>query len=154
MERIDLVFGELCPEQALAFLPHIPGVYCVFRGIQTEDRQYEVRELLYIGQGNDLRNHILLHEKWPDWRGHASFDEQIILTMARADDPYARERAEAALIHAYRPPLNTDYVERFPFPRTILMLAGPVTQLAGVYVVRDVVEDAFAQLAASQIQRR
>ena len=60
--------------------------------------------------------------------------EELCVTRAevRSAD---RERVEAALIYHHNPPCNTEYVDYFPFDKTIVTTSGSAAKLSETFTV-------------------
>jgi hypothetical protein len=94
----------------------------------SEGNTVSLRRIIYVGEADNVNDRVKKHEKWPEWRRYCGAVNQICFSCAeipKAD----RQRTEAALIFRHKPPVNTDYVDRFPFDQTTIILSGRVDLL-------------------------
>ena len=88
-------------------LPSHSGVYFVYKCIQNPDRTLSIRQLLYIGESENVNMRIANHEKLGDWRHCLKPKEELCFSTCPIDSS-DRERIEAAYIFKHQPPCNTD----------------------------------------------
>jgi hypothetical protein len=102
------------------------GIYAVYRGKQTRPSYCELRELLYIGESEELSERLdENHEHYFDWLTHLEDDEVLYFAITNVDS-VDRERAEAALIyhHQQRLPCNSKGKKSFSYPETYISISG------------------------------
>lgn len=104
-------------------LPHYAGLYSVYTGIyNTETDEVMLRELIYIGEAEDIYARHHPHNK------QAEFDAELrrgeILIYATAHHAEDRVRIQDALIYRVQPKLNTQATKSFNHPDTIINVKG------------------------------
>ena len=115
-------------------IPAASGIYCVYAGsYNPSSNTVSLRELVYIGESENVRDRIAGHEKWARWRRHLLAGEEIWFNCALIRD--GRERAEAAMISKHKPPENTEYVDSFPYDTTTVYTTGRNALLRAVFTV-------------------
>jgi hypothetical protein len=94
------------------------GIYCVYRGIHDSfDNTVSLKELIYIGESQNVKERIQNHEKIEDWKELLEPEEVIFYSCAPIDSA-SRIRVEAAMIYEHKPIVNDEYKSNFPFPPT------------------------------------
>ena len=133
--QIDLEFDGYWRESAISGLPEASGVYCVYTCIfNKEEKNVTLKKLIYIGESENVNNRVKNHEKWDEWESYLNSGEQLCFSYAEIDG-YYRERAEAAMIFHHDPPVNTEYVDYFPFDRTRITTKGKTAFLSKDFTV-------------------
>lgn len=113
------------------FLWAKPGIYCVYRGVYNQNNDtVSLRELLYIGQSQNVKERHGNHENINEWRQKLRPGEELQYSMAILSVD-ALERCEAALIYKNKPPCNHTGVESFSYPPTLLEIKGRTAFLEG-----------------------
>lgn len=139
-KTISLEFDGYWRDEKSEYIPNDPGIYLVYAC--TFDQQagtVSLRELMYIGEAAMARDRIQGHEKRPDWKKRLRSGEQLCFAFAPVTNP-DRERAEAAVIHYHKPPVNTEYTDSFPFDDTTVKSAGRCRKIATPITVRRTVK--------------
>lgn len=124
MKTITLNFRGYWIEATKGSIPKKSGVYCVYAGTYNHAKgNVSLRELIYVGESEDVRTRLENHERQEDWEKLLRAGETLCYSMAEmvSDD---RVRAEAAVIHRHKPPCNREYVSRFPFATTTIKTSG------------------------------
>lgn len=113
------------------FLDSISGIYCVFRGAYVSSNDTViVKELLYVGQSENVKYRHVNHENKEEWQSHLLPGEELLYSMA----PLAKEelvRCEAALIYKNKPVCNHTGKDTFAFSPTLVEVKGRVCYLQG-----------------------
>lgn len=136
MREIVLEFKGYWTDESIKFLPEQPGIYCVYRAARaTDGRRVILKELLYIGESDNVRERVTTHELRGAWREHLKTAE--ILCYSYSPVLYDRNRAEAALIHQHKPPENTDFLYDFPYEDTAVFLTGKTLLLLDCFAVLE-----------------
>jgi hypothetical protein len=107
-------------------------VFATVSGVKTVD----IKRLLYIGEGADIRDRVTNHEKWQEWQGKLKTGEVLCFNAAPISPAADRERAEAAMINHHKPPCNTEYVNNFPFDETTITTSGKNGLLTAKFTVK------------------
>ena len=116
-------------------LPSLSGVYCVYVCVDHPDtKEVQLTELIYIGETNDIRASIAIHEKHPLWKTHGNPGTDICYSYALVD-PQDRERCAAALIFQHQPRDNQEYRLAFPFGDTSISLLGQIRHLTPNFTI-------------------
>lgn len=123
MTTYDLTFDGYWRDEKRGGIPAQSGVYCVYACVhnRTEDT-VSLKKLIYIGESADVRGRVANHEKRPAWLRHLSAGQELAFTFAPIGS--GRNRAEAAMIYKHKPPVNTEYVNEFPFDTTTITTGG------------------------------
>ena len=125
VESYTLEFDGYWREANIAGLPASSGVYCVYAcKYNAHSGSVSIRELLYIGESQNIRERVEGHERWDDWRSELQLGEVLCFNAALISPKSDRERAEAAMIYKHKPPCNVEYVNHFPFDTTSIQTKG------------------------------
>ena len=123
-KSFSLDFKGYRREGNISGLPSISGVYCVYVCSYNADKDtVSLKNLIYIGESDDINDRINGHERWDDWESHVGSDEELCFSYVEVDS-YYRERVEAALIFKHKPEENTEYKDSFPFDTTTIETTG------------------------------
>lgn len=115
-------------------IPRQSGIYSVYAcKYSVSEKTVSIRKLIYIGESENVNSRINGHEKWPDWRRHLQSGEELCLSFAPIN--IDRVRAEAAMIHHHKPPVNTEYVKTFPYDATTMQTSGMNSLLSNSFTV-------------------
>ena len=135
-KKIKLVFDGYFNEKTLPTRGHRnPGIYTVYAGRQLTSRECEFRELLYIGEANNVVEQLeafFKSKKGPARDKYQELKKQLntgeILIFAIADvNPADKEQAVATLIYYHykymklRLPCNRKYKDSFDFSTTSIL---------------------------------
>ncbi|MFX1802068.1 GIY-YIG nuclease family protein [Paraburkholderia sp. A1RO-5] len=116
-------------------LPGKSGIYSVYRGIHNvEEKNVSLKELIYIGESVDINARVADHDRLEDWTARLREGEVLCYSYALVPTDH-RVRVEAALIHKHKPPLNTEYVDAFPFDKTTISIQGKTRYLTESFSV-------------------
>ncbi|MBB3182958.1 hypothetical protein FHR95_000482 [Halomonas fontilapidosi] len=121
-------------DEQLGDIPDISGIFCVYAGTPAGEGEPEVERLLYIGESGDVRQRIRHHELREKWSGQLESGQVLCYSVAAATYVY-RERLEAAMVNLHKPPVNHDYIDRFPFDTTEMHLRGRTDKLVSQFIV-------------------
>lgn len=115
-------------------LPSSSGVYCVYECTYNKDKQnISIHKLIYIGESENVNQRVDKHEKLADWMKHVNKGNELCYSSTLVDT-YYRNRVEAAFIFHHKPPVNTEYVDNFPFDKTIVKSKGKIALLSDFFV--------------------
>lgn len=136
MEKtFDVCFDGYWREPNIGGIPSESGVYCVYSCIYNKtEGTVSIHKLLYIGESEDVNNRIKNHEKWDDWKKELNKNEVICISFGSVNSNI-RNRVEAALIFKHKPPVNTDFVNEFPFDKTTINTGGKNKKLETKFTV-------------------
>lgn len=135
MKNINLSFDGYWREVNKGGLPRQSGVYCVYACTYNAIAQtVSISKLLYIGESTNVHDRIANHERLNDWKKKLDTNETLCYSFAPISDN-DRVRAEAALIFKHKPPMNDEYVNRFPFDDTHMSLSGKTALLTTNFIV-------------------
>jgi|SRR5208337_739318 len=125
-----------------SLIPSISGIYCIYSFSYKEGKFCGPSKLLYVGKADDdVKSRISNHEKLPDCQNLLSQGEQRCYSVGEIDsadgeiDSADRERCEAAIIFKHKPPVNTEYLNDFPFDQTTMSLKGKTDKLHTSFTV-------------------
>ena len=116
-------------------LPAKSGSYCVYEcTYNVEEKNVSIHKLIYIGEAEDVKSRVADHEKYEDWLNHLRKGNELCFSFGGvgATD---RARAEAAMIFKHKPLENDEYVDSFPFDRTIMSLSEKTALLKTYFTV-------------------
>jgi hypothetical protein len=132
----DLNFDGYWRAPNVSGLPTHSGIYCVYAcTYDANNKTVDIKRLLYIGEGVDIRDRVTNHEKWKEWQGKLRPGEVLCFNAAPISPAADRERAEAAMVNYHKPPCNTVYVDYFPFDETTITTSGKNALLAERFTV-------------------
>ena len=124
-QTYNLNFKGYTLELNIESLPAKSGIYGVYACIYNQGADtVKLRELIYIGESNNIRERIEDHERWPNWWEELQEGEEICFNCASISAKTSRERAEAAMIYKHKPACNIEYVDKFPFDTTTINTEG------------------------------
>jgi hypothetical protein len=105
-------------------LPSVSGVYFVYEGKYNEqEKSCSLYKLIYIGESDNINQRINNHEKYPEWKKHVRAGNTLYFSAGPVNSN-DRFRVEAAYIFKHKPPVNTEYVNNFPFDQTRIISTG------------------------------
>jgi len=135
LREFKIEFEGYWREENKAGLPSESGIYCVYTCRYNKIRQeVSISKLIYVGAAENVNEKIAYHEKLSEWKKYINYGQQLCYTFGaveRAD----RARCVAAIIFMHKPPANSDYLDKFPFERTILSLTGYTSRLRPIFSV-------------------
>lgn len=116
-------------------VPSESGVYCVYACTYNKaSDKVSIRELIYIGESDDVNQRLSNHERLSDWNNRLQENEVLCYSVATIDSK-DRVCAEAAMIYYHKPPCNTEYVSSFPYQTTSIQTSGRNAKLATSFTV-------------------
>lgn len=119
-----LEFRGYLRDEKSGSLPTYGGIYVVYACRHNKPQNtVRLREVIYIGEADDIRARVQGHEKRPQWKQRLRRGEELAYSRARYGSS-DRERAEAALIYRHKPPVNDEYISSFPYQTTTVSLSG------------------------------
>lgn len=124
MKTISLAFEGYWLEINKSGVPAQSGIYCVYACTYNQNKDtVTLRELVYVGESENVRNRLANHERLPDWKKRLKAGETLCYSVAAVSGS-DRNRAEAAVIFHHKPPCNTEYKYSFPFESTTIQTSG------------------------------
>ena len=135
MKRIELNFRGYWMEVNKNGIPDASGIYCVYACTYNAiTDKVSIRELIYVGESDNIWNRISNHERLADWKKRLRSNETLCYSFAGVSEN-DRVRAEAAVIFHHKPPCNTEYRNSFPFDTTTVTTSGDHAKLDPTYTV-------------------
>ena len=137
-KTIAIEFDGYWRDENKGGLPAKSGIYCVYECTHNvAEKTVSIHKLIYIGEAEDVKGRVADHEKRRDWLKHVQRGNELCFSFGGvgATD---RARAEAAMIFKHKPPENDQYVNSFPFDKTIVSLSGQTTLLNTSFTVNKV----------------
>ncbi len=105
-EIIKVEFDGYWLERYQSELPQEEGVYCVYAcEPMAMDRIVVLRELLYIGESDNVRTSVASHEEVPVWKKRLRDGEELCYSFARMERELRRDVLMAMISH-HRPKCN------------------------------------------------
>lgn len=114
-------------DQSRKGFPHSPGIYFVYRGVFVPHlKTVTLRELLYIGETEDLYQRHNDHDKRDEFITKLQEDEELFYSFALIENVSKKQRLriESTLIYELRPQLNTQNMETYNYDKTIINVLG------------------------------
>lgn len=113
-------------DEARKFFPEKPGIYFVYSGVFSNTlRIATLRNLLYIGETDNLYSRFNEHDRRNDFLGQLDEGESLFYTLAvTSDSDLERKQIEAALIYELNPLLNKKSIDSFNYDETIIEIYG------------------------------
>lgn len=134
MKEIKLNFSGYWRHVNRLRMPVESGIYCVYRGTYSDREEgIYLKQLLYIGEAEDIRDRLKNHEKLTEWLKFLRKGETLIYSFAPIEED--RGRALAAFIHQHRPCDNVAFKYFFPFEVTQIELSGQIAGLKNSFTV-------------------
>ena len=123
-ETFDINIEGYWADSRKDYIPNHSGVYFVFECTFNEvAKTVNIHSLIYIGESDEVRDRILNHEKYYDWKKYVRPGNTLCFSIGEVSESY-RERAEAAYIFRHKPPENEEYTDSFPFDQTTVNSSG------------------------------
>lgn len=116
-------------------LPSHSGIYFVY--VCTYNQQANtvmLKQLIYIGESEDVNNRVMNHEKYNEWLKYLSNGEELCFSTVKVENS-CRVRVEAAYIFKHEPPVNTEYINSFQFDQTTIISNGEIASLGRNFTV-------------------
>ncbi|MCK4664176.1 MAG: GIY-YIG nuclease family protein [Bacteroidales bacterium] len=111
-------------EANIGGIPSKSGVYFVYEcTYNTTNKTVSLKKLIYIGESDNVNDRIKNHEKWDDWRKHVGIGNELCFSFGEVSSN-EKNRVEAAYIFKHKPPVNTEYVNSFPYDQTTIKSTG------------------------------
>lgn len=135
MATITLDFeGYYLDEDSKVYFPEKQGIYCVYKAIHNKEKDtVSLKELIYIGESENLNERITSHEKWDNWKKKLEKNHCLVLTYATTTSN--RERAEKVLIYNHEPICNEKNTESHNVTNLIIKTKGKNSHLEDEYEV-------------------
>ena len=135
-QRIEMKIEGFWRADRLRDMPPAGGIYCVYEArMKLATGEIRPERLLYVGSANNVRQQISGHQKQDEWRKHLKPGNHLAFSYATVP-PDKRKYAEAALVHEFKPVVNTVFKDNYPFDRTILIISGKTDLMKGVVTVK------------------
>jgi hypothetical protein len=124
-------------ENNMMYLPKISGIYFVYENIHNKiDDTIILKKLLYIGDSEDIREHINNQSKIDDWKNYISLNSELTFACAPIENKF-RSRIVSAYICSNKPILNSVQDFNFQFEKTILISFGSVRFIEPVIEIEN-----------------
>lgn len=116
-------------------IPNLEGVYFVYTSnYNPQQNTVTLHNLIYIGESDHVNLRIQNHEKYDIWKMYLQSGQELCYSVGQVvnDD---RFRVEAAYIFRHKPPVNTEYVNAFPFDQTTINSLGETILIDRLFTV-------------------
>lgn len=115
MKKYNILFRGYRRDCNKAGLPTYSGIYIVYRCTFNKEKQtVSLKELLYIGQAQNIQERISKHDKHQEFIDAAKNGEQICYSYAEVDKQDL-DIVENALIFAQKPRLNDELKDTYNY---------------------------------------
>lgn len=145
IKEIDVKFKNFMVHEINSSITY-QGVYyvCAMQKDAESDASVFSR-LLYIGKSNGengIYGRYLGHADKDDWKRQLDSGEYLGFFTAEINNMTDLARAEAALIYAFKPPLNTQHLHMFGYPITRVGVSNvwglkKTKELLGRYLIEN-----------------
>lgn len=134
-QAYSIDFDGYWRDQNKASIPAQSGIYCVYECTRNiAEKTVAIHKLIYIGEADDVCDRLASHEKYELWVKHVRRGNELCFSFGHVG-AMIRPRCEAAMIYRHKPPVNTEYVDSFPFDRTTIELSGSIELLIPNFTV-------------------
>lgn len=124
-KTFNLTFDGYWREPNIGGLPAQSGIYCVYRCTHNvAENSVTLREVIYIGEAENILDRIAGHEGWPNWTKRLRAGECLCFSAALISPAADRQQGEAAMIFKHKPVCNVEYVNNFPSDTTTIATQG------------------------------
>lgn len=113
MKNYNLIFKGYWVEGRISNIPHNSGIYLVYR-CTCDDDGVILKELLYIGQAENLHDRINNHDKKAEFLRQCQQGEVLCYSVAE-EKKQDLDIIENALIYAQQPRLNDKCKDSFNY---------------------------------------
>lgn len=128
-KTITISFDGYWRDENKSGVPAKSGLYCVYScTYDVNNKTVSIHNLIYIGEAGDVRSRIANHDKYNDWLKHVKKGDELCFSFGAVESS-DRSQAEAAMIFKHKPPENEEYLDSFPFDKTIMSLSGKTAKL-------------------------
>lgn len=105
MKHFNVYFKGYRRDVQKSTLPEYSGVYCVYRCIHNEDATVKLKEIIYIGQAQNINVRLNNHDRHDDFVKQLKYGEELCYSYAHVPCCDLDE-VENALIFMQKPILN------------------------------------------------
>ena len=125
MKKIyNLHFGGSISDSQRNLLPTYSGIYLVYRGgYNKEKKTFTCKEIIYIGQADDINDRHKNHEKRDEFLATCGPGEMVFYSYVKVDKNDL-DRVENALVFKMQPILNDKLKQIFPYDETTIVSDG------------------------------
>lgn len=124
MQNIKLSFKGYWREERREFIPHLTGVYLVYRCVHDPiGNTVSLRDLIYIGQSTDVNVRIDQHCNEQDFNSVLRGEETLCFSVAEVSSGDL-DLVENALIYAQQPNLNTQGKGSYNYQEASFLIEG------------------------------
>jgi excinuclease UvrABC nuclease subunit len=139
-EVMNLLIRGYWLEKGIELIPNESGIYFVYEATDlTIKKIIYINRLIYIGEADRIRERIISHEKWNNWKKYVKGGSQLCFSYALIE-PALRNRIKAALIFKHKPPTNDKFRFDFPFETTTIKLEGKTCLLEQYYTLHKMTQ--------------
>lgn len=123
----ELEFKGYLQDKNKTSLPHVPGIYCVYKGTLLPDDTVELDKIVYLGEAEDIndRHNKREHEHYKDFVRVCGGADYVWYNAAEVlGGENERKRVENALIYKLQPEINDQGKDSFNYPQTTIKSKG------------------------------
>lgn len=135
VKKYEIEFDGYWTDAGKENIPTESGIYCVYSYLHnTETGKGTIKNLIYIGQAEDVNSRLANHEKLEKWKAQLNEGEKLCYSFG-AVPKGDLDRCESALIFYHQPPVNIEYKKEFNSPETSIVLTGKTARLTSRFTV-------------------
>lgn len=126
-------------DQNSSSLPESSGIYFVYEcTYNLITNSVDIKQLIYIGESEDINNRINNHEKKEEWLQHVNKGNTLCFSYTLITKE--RERVEAAYIFKHQPPVNIDHKKHYNYEATQIISSGQISLINPNFIVHPTID--------------
>lgn len=136
----DLDFNGYWQDKNKSGLPHVPGIYCVYKGTLQPGDTVLLDKIVYIGEAEDInsRHNDSQHEHYNDFVKVCGGVDHIWYSYAKVlGGETERKHVENALIYELQPKINNKGKQSFDYKKTTINSSGAKIGVPNTFTIED-----------------
>jgi len=143
VKTYNLDFAGYWRDKKKIGLPHVPGIYCVYKGNLQEDKTVALDKIVYIGEAEDInkRHNEKEHEHYKDFVRVCGGADHVWYSAAEVlGGEKERKRVENALIFRIQTEINDKGKDSFCYPETTMNSKGKHRYIPETFTVEETIK--------------